>query len=233
MSTGVILAWATEAYKKGIITDKHVDGVEYEWGNHSEYIKAIEKIIEKPNGFYEALSKGVYNASRKYGGEEFALSFGKNEMPGYHTGPAAYLGYMLGARHSHLDSGGYSIDQKELIDRELKPEEIVDKLIEEESWRQILSSLVVCFFARKIYSEEVISKCLGLLGLEDDINKIKKLGEKIYKEKFKFKFREGFKFKNIEIPDRIIETKSPTMKFNKKFIKKALAYAENKIHEKL
>ena len=33
-------------------------------------------------------------------------------MPGYHTGPACHLGYLTGARHSHLDSAGYSLDQK-------------------------------------------------------------------------------------------------------------------------
>ncbi|TYB31514.1 MAG: aldehyde:ferredoxin oxidoreductase [Candidatus Mcinerneyibacterium aminivorans] len=229
MSTGVILAWATEAYKKGIITDNQVDGVAFEWGEYAEYIKAIDKIINPPNKFYKDLSKGVYYASRKYGGNDYALSFGKNEMPGYHTGPAAYLGFMLGARHSHLDSGGYSIDQKILSNKSLTHEEIVDKLIEEESWRQILSSLVVCFFARKIYSEEVVSKCLGLLGCEDEIDKIKNLGIEIYKKKFDFKFREGFDFNNMEIPKRIVETRSPTMKFDKKFIQKALKYAEEKI----
>ena len=33
-------------------------------------------------------------------------------MPGYHTGPGCHLGYLTGARHSHLDSAGYSLDQK-------------------------------------------------------------------------------------------------------------------------
>jgi len=228
MSTGVILAWATEASKKGIITEQQLDGVSLEWGNYKEYVKAIEKIIEKPNEFYEDLSLGVYHTSRKYGGEDFALTFGRNEMPGYHTGPAAYIGFMIGARHSHLDSGGYSLDQKILTKQNLQPEDIVDKLMEEECWRQILSSLVICFFARKIYSEEIVTRSLKLLGLEYDIDEIKKLGEKIYKRKMEFKFREGFDFQNIEIPDRIIETKSPTIAFDKKFLKKALKYAEEK-----
>jgi len=42
----------------------------------------------------------------------FALAFGGNEMPGYHTGPACHLTCLTGARHRHLDSAGYSLDQK-------------------------------------------------------------------------------------------------------------------------
>ena len=58
----------------------------------------------------------------------------------------------IGARHSHLDNGGYGIDQKTLVNQKMKPEELVDTLLEEERWRQVLSSLVVCFFARGIDS---------------------------------------------------------------------------------
>lgn len=88
-------------------------------------------------------------ASSKYGGEDFALEFGGNEMPGYHTGPVAHLGYLTGARHSHLDGAGYSIDQR-MYKEGLKytPEYAAKELFEEESWRQVLSSLVVCYFAR-------------------------------------------------------------------------------------
>ena len=49
---------------------------------------------------------------RSMAGQDFALALGGNEMPGYHTGAGGHLGYLTGARHSHLDSGGYSLDQK-------------------------------------------------------------------------------------------------------------------------
>ena len=58
---------------------------------------------------------GIRHAARKHGGEDCELTFGKSEMPGYHTGPAARIGFFIGARHSHLDNAGYSVDQKQLI----------------------------------------------------------------------------------------------------------------------
>ena len=71
-----------------------------------------QRIVNQPNDFYRALAHGVEHAASIYGGAEFALAFGGNEMPGYHTGPGCHLGYLTGARHSHLDSAGYSLDQK-------------------------------------------------------------------------------------------------------------------------
>ena len=162
MSLGVILAWATEALERGLISENETGGVKLEWGCVEEYIKAAGYIVSQPNDFYRALARGVEYAASIYGGADFALSFGGNEMPGYHTGPGAHLGAIIGARHSHLDNAGYGIDQKTLVNQKMRPEELIDTLLEEERWRQVLSSLVVCFFARGIYSPELVTRLLGV-----------------------------------------------------------------------
>lgn len=202
MSTGVTLAWATEALDKGIVSEKETI-VELKFGDWESYIKAARLIVQQPNEFYQALAKGCDFASRKFGGRDFALTFAGNEMAGYHAGPASYVNFLTGARHSHLDSGGYGFDQKV---RDVSPEKIASSLFSEEAWRQILSSLVVCFFAREIYTEEIVLKALNSLGIQKE--NLKKLGEEILKEKYKFKFREGFSFESLDIPRRILETPS-------------------------
>jgi aldehyde:ferredoxin oxidoreductase len=203
-----------------------------EWGNSEIYIKAVEKITSPPNDFYRALGKGCAYASDIYGGKDFALTFGKNEMPGYHTGPVAYLGFLLGCRHSHLDNAGYSIDQKELMGKTLSPSEIVDKIIDEEQWRQILSSLVICFFSRGIYTPDLVREALGLSGFSKSNAEINNISKIIYKEKFQFKLREGFSFDNLEMPKRIFETPSPSMPFDQNFIRDAIQYAKKTILKK-
>ena len=55
------------------------------------------------------------------------------------------------------------------------------------------------------------------------------IGEKIHREKFRFKVWEGFSFDNVNIPDRILETASPIEKWDRKFINRALKYTEKKI----
>ncbi|HEY5001194.1 MAG TPA: aldehyde ferredoxin oxidoreductase N-terminal domain-containing protein, partial [Candidatus Cryosericum sp.] len=150
ISTGVCLAWATEAMEKGLVTEQDTGGLKLEFGKADGYVAGVEAITSKSNEFWSILSCGVDAAAARYGGVEFAMAFGGNEMPGYHTGPAGYLGFMLGARHSHLDNAGYAIDQKELIKGLIPAEQLAQKLMDEERWRQVLSSLTVCFFARGI-----------------------------------------------------------------------------------
>ncbi|MCP5106599.1 MAG: aldehyde:ferredoxin oxidoreductase [bacterium] len=231
MSTGVCLAWATEMLEKGLISGKETDGLKLKWGDACTYIEAVRKIVSQPNDFYKALARGSAHAASIYGGKEFAMAFGGNEMAGYHTGPAGYLGYLLGCRHSHLDNGGYSIDQKELVEGTLSPEVIVDKIVEEEEWRQILSGLVICFFARGVYTPEVVRDSLAVAGLTRTDEEIKEIGRQVHREKYAFKFREGFSFDGMDIPDRIFETKSPTMAFDRKFMETAIAYAKEKIRD--
>ena len=227
MSTGVCLAWATEALKKGIISEKDTI-VKLEFGNVDSYLRAIDFIYEQPNEFYRNLAMGVEHASSVYGGREFALAFGGNEMPGYHTGYAAHLGYATGLRHSHLDSAGYSLDQKV---KDYTPEEVVDRLIAEECWRQVLSSLVVCFFARGIYTAEVISKAFKPLGFEISEEELRKMGEEIYREKLKLKVAMGFDPSKLRFPKRIFEVDSLHGRLKEEFIERAMEYYRRRVNE--
>ena len=229
ISTGVTLAWATEAYEKGLITKEHTDGLEFTWGDVQVYSKAIGKIVEMPNEFYQNLAQGVERASSVYGGQDYALAFGGNEMPEYHTGIACYVNNLTGARHSHLDSAGYDLDQK-LMGKEFSIEEVVEKLLKEEEWRQILSSLVVCFFARKVYTPGVITKALDALGIGNWTDeKLEDLGRVIHRAKMDFKFREGFNLAKLRIPKRIFEVPTPHGFLKEEDLRKAIEIYKDKI----
>ncbi|MEW6161740.1 MAG: aldehyde ferredoxin oxidoreductase family protein [Nitrospirota bacterium] len=230
MSSGVILAWATEAQERGLISEKETKGIKLNWGDYRTYIDAVKLLVEQPNEFFRALAHGVKHAASIYGGEDFALSFGGNEMPGYHTGPAAHIGVLIGARHSHLDNAGYSIDQKAILaKKQLGPEELAKALLSEERWRQILSSLVVCFFARGIYQPDIVSKALSVTGFDLAPEVLHRIGEEIHKEKYRFKIGEGFSLDNLYLPKRIFETPSASGKLDEKFIREAIEHFKKAI----
>lgn len=223
MSTGVALAWATEAQEKGLITQNETLGLNLRWGDRPTYAKAVEYIVKQPNEFYSALAQGVDKASALYGGADFALAFGGNEMPGYHTGPVTHVGYLTGARHSHLDAAGYSIDQAALKEKLPEPKAAATKLLKEEAWRQILSSLVVCFFARGIYDKDTVLKTLETAGHHKvPPESLDKLGVEILREKNRFKEREGFKPRELRIPGRVFETPSPLGKVEEKYLRESV-----------
>jgi aldehyde:ferredoxin oxidoreductase len=227
MSTGVIFAWATEAMDRGLISEKDTGGPRFDWGNWQTYAQAVRMIVEPPNEFFRTLARGLDCASAKYGGEEFALTFGGNEMAGYHTGPGAHLGTMIGARHSHLDNAGYAADQKALSTGSIaEPEALVQSLLEEEGWRQILSSLVICFFARGIYTPEMVSRALRVSGLQISQDDFIRTGKEILREKNFFKVREGFSLDNLHFPKRIFELTTPAGDIQEGYLHRAMAEAK-------
>jgi aldehyde:ferredoxin oxidoreductase len=207
MSTGVALGWATEAYDRDLITSQETLGVPLHWNNVQAYLKALDYIVQMPNEFYTALAMGVDFASSRYGGKDFAMALGKNEVSGYHTGPSSIVGQLVGVRHSHLDNAGYSIDQK-AAKKSMDPEKMVDELIKEDDSRGVFNSLVGCLFARGVYTEANIVDALASVGIEKTQDELAELGKKIFREKYRFKVREGFDLAAAYVPKRFYETVS-------------------------
>jgi len=228
MSTGVALAWTTEMQQKRLITENETAGLTLKWGDYTTYIKTTKNIVTQPNDFYTALAHGVDYASSKYGGEEFALTFGGNEMPGYHTGPVAHIGYLVGARHSHLDGAGYSLDEKlAKAGKTPTPQTVAEALLTEEQWRQILSSMIICYFARGIYTPEIVAKAYRVLGYQLSYDDLMKTGANTLKSKYNFKRREGFDFERLKIPPRIFEVPTPLGTLTEGFIRETIQNFKN------
>ncbi|HDD25849.1 MAG TPA: aldehyde:ferredoxin oxidoreductase [Acidilobales archaeon] len=221
ISTGVILAWITEAFKKGLISEKEVLA-KPDWGKYEEYIKIVHNIIKQPNEFYKVAALGVHELGKKYGGEEFAIEFNKVEPAGYHTGPLFIASLIIGARHSHLDSGAYSMDQKLLKAGKPVPEvkEGFKMIYEEESWRQVLNSLVICLFARGLYKPEVVLKALRGLGYRfRSVDELKELGKRIYLKKHLIKLSEGYDPLKVKVPKRLLEVKTALGPVNGEYVR--------------
>lgn len=212
MLLGNILSWLTEAFEKKILGSGETLGLKPAWGDSGTYLKIIDNIISAPNEFYANLGKGLQNAVESYGGSEFAMVFAGNGPAGYHTGYANILGTVVGARHAHNSNAGYDIDQNLLKKPGIN---IVDSLIKEENWRYVLTSLGLCMFTRKIYDEKNVISALKTLGFERSEKELTEMGSEIFKMAYEFKFREGFDFKNIEIPNRVFETVTPNGRLEK------------------
>ncbi|MCQ1536796.1 aldehyde ferredoxin oxidoreductase family protein [Methanosarcina sp. KYL-1] len=221
ISMGVVLAWATEMLQKKKISTEETLGLELNWGDAAAYLRAIELVVRAPNEFYAALGKGVVYASKKYGGEEFAIHLGGLEIPGYHTGLGNILGLTMGVRHSHLDNAGYSADQK-AFNKEMSDEEIIDMLIKEDDLRCMLNSLTICLFARNVYTYENVIEALAAIGIRKTEEELKELGRDTLKKKYELKKKFGFSFENLALPKRFFETASTTGMLEEERVKKAL-----------
>ena len=204
MSTGVCLGWATEALEKGFIT-KEDTLVDLKFGEVEGYAKAINYLSEGKNRFYKSLGRGVRHAASKYGGEDFAMHIAGNEMAGYHTGYGALIGSAVGMRHSHLDNGGYSVDQSM---KEFNEDILVEKIYDEEMERCMTNSLVMCLFARKIYDRETIVEALNTIGWNLKEEDLRLIGKRVFQMKLQIKKALGFNQMSVKFPKRFFETPS-------------------------
>lgn len=208
MTTGTVLAWATEAFDSGLITLDDTLGIRPRWGDVDSYLRFIDNIAYVKNPFYAKLAQGPVAAAEKYGGREFAVALGKNGLAGYATGYGSVAGTLVGARHSHLSNSGYSIDQKS-FNPPPSPEEIVNHLIEKEDWQYVIYSLVGCYFSRNIYKPSVVVEALKSVGIEKSEGDLMRVGKEIFHSLYKFKLREGFDLGKELIPKRLFEVKTP------------------------
>jgi len=92
---------------------------------------------------------------------------------------------------------------------------------------------VICFFARGVYTPEIVTQALATLGLEISPRDLEDLGTKILRLKHAFKEREGFSLGKIRIPNRILETPSSFGKIEEDFLRRALAWTVNVLDNKI
>jgi aldehyde:ferredoxin oxidoreductase len=197
MSAGVALAWATEAFEKGLISEKETL-VPLKFGDAAAYGQAVKHLGTGPNDFYRLLGQGTLKAAQQYGGQDFACVLGQ-EMGGYATGEVFFISQALGLRHSHLDAGGYSYDQKQKGKDVAKA---VEFLIQDEKARVFLTSMVSCLFAREVYKEAVLAECLSAVGYRNLAENVDRVSRKVQNMRWKIRLNTGFDPASVKIPER-------------------------------
>lgn len=200
ISAGVALAWAVEATQKGLISEKETE-VKLTFGDAAAFKRAMWLIGHKANDFYAALGQGTLAAAKQYGGEDFACVLGQ-EMAGYATGETYFASQTVAFRHSHLDTGAYSYDQKH---KEQDVPAVVKFLVDDERERVLLTSLVACLFAREVYKPEVVAAALTSLGYGELAGNIDAAAENARRARWRLKIRTGYEPKATRIPQRFSE----------------------------
>jgi aldehyde:ferredoxin oxidoreductase len=200
MSTGVALAWATEALEKGVISlDETM--VPLTWGNAETYMKGVELISRPPNDFYRLLAQGAMKCAKQYGGEDFACVLGQ-EMAGYATGEVFFVSEALGFRHSHLDSGGYAYDQKH-EDKDVTG--ALDFLVNDARERIVLNCMVGCLFSRGVYKDAMLAQALEAVGYGSLNGSLDAIGRRVQGLRWRLRLGMGYDPAKVTIPKRYTE----------------------------
>ena len=189
ISTGNVIGFLMEAYEKGLIDRKFLDGIDLKWGSVDATLAMIEKIAAR-DGVGDLASKGVRALSRQIGkrSDKFAIHVKGLELAAHNiqANPPRGLSYATAERGAcHLSGDN----------------------IAEQNKRAMLDSIGMCLFPtfEPALEEPVLSLLSAITGREHDRAEFAKTGERIFNLEKLFNYREGFRREDDRLPDRFFE----------------------------
>jgi aldehyde:ferredoxin oxidoreductase len=221
ISTGGVIAFAMEAFEKGLIDRKDTGGIDLRWGSVEALIEMIKMIAWK-KGLGELLGKGIKKASEGIGknSSEFAMHIKGLEMPahdprGYNAGGVGFATSSRGACHL----GGLS----HTFERVLKAPEIgipepLDRFQVEgkgilaaktQNLMGMMDSLKLCKFIlfAGVTISDIVKWYEYVTGKEMAIDDFVKTGERIFNLKRLYNVRLGISRKDDFLPPRFLTFK--------------------------
>jgi aldehyde:ferredoxin oxidoreductase len=146
ISTGNVIAFATECFEKGIITTADTDGLALSFGDSEAVFDMIKKIARR-EGVGDVLAEGVRHAAQVFGGgsSDFAMQIKGLEISGYESrdAPAMMLAYMtadIGAHHNRAWAITYDMQ----VGRDAVTPDKAAKVIELQHIRPLIDCLGAC-----------------------------------------------------------------------------------------
>lgn len=222
ISTGAVIAFAMEAYERGLISKEDTEGIELVWGNAEAMIQMIHQIAQRRE-LGKLLGEGVVRAAKQIGGsaQEFAVHVKGLELPAHD--PRAKMGTGLGYATSNrgachvqaftldFEGGGVAMpdlgypDPMERFTMEGKAE-FVAKF---QNLMSLLDSLKTCKFTLiGKFTVEPLVECLNYVtGWDMDVSEFLKTGERIFNLKRLYNVRCGISRKDDTLPARILTHK--------------------------
>lgn len=211
ISAGVVVAFAMEAYEKGILTAEECGGLKLNFGNGDAMIELIDRVGLRKGWLGNVLAEGVARASSIIGcgSQYFAMHFKGLELAGHspRAVKAWTLGYSVGWRGgSHHDARPHDIEYANPVEVRAfsidgKPELIRDTILRV----MVEESLITCRFFGGYYGVrtpgETHSKIIKFVtGWEPSVSELTKIAERIRNLIRVIEVREGFDSKADKNP---------------------------------
>jgi len=220
ISTGVTIAFAMEAYEKGLITKEDTGGIELSWGNSEAVIKLIHQIANR-KGIGKMLGNGVKSAAEELGknSEEFAIHVKGLELPMHD--PRAFVGMALSYATAnrggcHLESLSYFVEGgiplKDLgysENNKLDPHSIngkVELVIKMQNFMNVLNALGLCKFllVGRIGPQKVTEWINCVTGWNLTMEELLNIGDRLHNLKRMYNIRIGISRKDDNLPLRLL-----------------------------
>lgn len=215
ISTGGTLAWAMECSERGLLPGAEELGLKF---GQAEAVLAAIPAIAEGRGVGALLAQGSRRAAIELGGEtmRWAMHVKGLELPGYEPRSlkTMALGLAVSPRGAcHNRSGAYEADFSGEVDRLRTDSKRGSLVAASEDFAAVLDSLIVCKFLRKCFTDfyregaELLSK---VTGWDYSNVELKRAGERIHNLKKLFNVREGWRYDDDWLPERLLNETLPT-----------------------
>ena len=218
ISTGGAIAFAMEAYEKGLITKADAGGLDLSWGNVNAILELV-KLIGERQGLGALLGQGVKRAAEKigHGAESFAVHVKGMEVPAhdpraYFSMAANYATSPRGACHLHgnplafelglvMPEAGITYKQGR-FDRDGKG--LATKVSQD--FASLANSMVVCSMAAMTMQPSIVAGFLTLAtGVHYTSKDVLRAGERIVNLQRLFNLGCGITATDDKLPPRLLK----------------------------
>ena len=212
ISAGATIAWAMEAYERGILTRADTDGIELNWGNREAIVATLEKLARR-EGFGDLLADGVKRASERLGrgSEEFAIHIQGQELPAHDPRfqPGFATTYLMDATPGrHTQGGEQSRPHQSNLGPELDRYQYSGKgEIHASAYKltHLIQAAGVCLFASFTYPWRFVPDFLeAVTGWPYPTEECLTVGERIANVRHAFNLREGLNPLQFKVPNRVL-----------------------------
>ena len=224
ISTSSVIAFAMEAYERGLIIKEDTDGIELTWGNAEAIVALIPKIAHR-EGIGDLLADGVRAAAARLGPEAkaFAIHVKGMEVPyhdprGFVSMATNYATSNRGACHLEALSywNGYGILMPDLgYDVALDPHKTEGQAklcFDYQNYQSVYNPLGLCkFIIKGLVGPATVAQLVSLaMGWDWAVEDVLRMGEKIFTLKRMINNRYGIGRQDDVLPQRLLTLPRPS-----------------------
>jgi len=216
ISVGSIIAWAMEAYEKGILKESDI-GFPLQWGDADAMITLIGMMAYK-EGIGAILSEGVREASKKIGkgSESFAVHTKGLEVAMHNPRLFTTMGVLFAVSNiggSHLQGMGMLVERNLLLPEygiDAVPKDILSKTKTEvvhQSLCAFIDSIGMCKFGVFGVTDfnRIAETFNAITGRKEDKDTILKIGDRIWYLERLLNIKLGFIPEYDKLPERFVK----------------------------
>jgi len=222
IDTGNLIAFAIEAFEKGIIDEEFTGGLKLSWGSPQVLVAMTRKIAGQEGKIGSLLAKGFPAVKRFFGRraadmaiEVKGLGFPAHDPRAYNSTAVGYATANRGA--CHLEAFSH-VFERNVIMPELGIDEAEDRfavagkgelVAKAQNMMAVLDSLAVCKFT--LFGGVSLTELTGWLnrvtGLDYGVEDLLRCGERIFNLKRLYNVSCGINRKDDVLPERILKQK--------------------------